>query len=220
MWCSSRLHSTSLLDRSLVETGLQSSEPWGTRCCCVNSWLQRYLLCGPRLLHVAIACCLGLLRAQALSKNGEYLGDRYVRLLHVPKQEMEEQVRLGTLAIPGAQAKMRQKMMRNSGAVEAMPGSRGPYGGGDPLQHGVLQGGQQLVPELGGAGPVGAYPHAPLPGLGMPHSMGQPGMAHHLQPGMNLAMGPGMGGPNAGPHPSMVGSEQHVPLQMGNPQAG
>jgi hypothetical protein len=31
---------------------------------------------------------------QALSKNGEYLGDRYVRLLHVPKQEMEEQVRL------------------------------------------------------------------------------------------------------------------------------
>jgi hypothetical protein len=34
---------------------------------------------------------------QALSKNGEYLGDRYVRLLHVPKQEMEEQVRLVTL---------------------------------------------------------------------------------------------------------------------------
>lgn len=28
---------------------------------------------------------------QALSKNGEYIGERYVRLLHVPKSEMEEQ---------------------------------------------------------------------------------------------------------------------------------
>ena len=29
---------------------------------------------------------------QALDKNGEYIGERYVRLLHVPKSEMEEQV--------------------------------------------------------------------------------------------------------------------------------
>ena len=32
-------------------------------------------------------------RTQALSKNGEYIGERYVRLLHVPRSEMEEQVR-------------------------------------------------------------------------------------------------------------------------------
>jgi len=31
---------------------------------------------------------------QAMVRNGEYLGDRYVRLLHVPRQEMEEQVRV------------------------------------------------------------------------------------------------------------------------------
>jgi heterogeneous nuclear ribonucleoprotein F/H len=36
-----------------------------------------------------------------MSKNGAYIGERYVRLLHVPKQEMQEQVRLGTIAVPG-----------------------------------------------------------------------------------------------------------------------
>lgn len=49
---------------------------------------------------------------QALSKNGEYLGSRYVRLLHVPVFEMEEQVRMGTLAIPGNAAKMRARLLR------------------------------------------------------------------------------------------------------------
>jgi len=49
---------------------------------------------------------------KALSKNGEYIGERYVRLLHVPKSEMEEQVRLGTLAIPGNAAKLRSRLMR------------------------------------------------------------------------------------------------------------
>jgi hypothetical protein len=44
-----------------------------------------------------------------MSKNGEYIGERYVRLLHVPRQEMEEQVRMGTLAVPGAAAKYRQR---------------------------------------------------------------------------------------------------------------
>lgn len=29
---------------------------------------------------------------QAMSKNGEYIGERYVRLLHVPRAEMDEQV--------------------------------------------------------------------------------------------------------------------------------
>lgn len=42
------------------------------------------------VVGVALLLCCPVL--QALSKNGEYLGDRYVRLLHVPKQEMEEQV--------------------------------------------------------------------------------------------------------------------------------
>lgn len=27
-----------------------------------------------------------------MAKNGEYIGERYVRLLHVPRSEMEEQV--------------------------------------------------------------------------------------------------------------------------------
>ena len=40
---------------------------------------------------------LSLSLLQALSKNGQYIGDRYVRLLHVPRSEMEEQVRTGTL---------------------------------------------------------------------------------------------------------------------------
>ncbi|KAL6763408.1 hypothetical protein V8C86DRAFT_3012807 [Haematococcus lacustris] len=44
---------------------------------------------------------------RALSKNGQFIGERYVRLLHVTKNEMEEQSRLGTLAIPGAAAKLR-----------------------------------------------------------------------------------------------------------------
>lgn len=35
-----------------------------------------------------------------MQKNGEYIGDRYVKLLHVPKQEMEDQVKFGTAAIP------------------------------------------------------------------------------------------------------------------------
>lgn len=70
---------------------------------------------------------------RALAKNGEYIGERYVRLLHVPKQEMEEQVRMGTLAIPGAAAKLRQRLMRAqraslayaAGPMQLMPGVQG-----------------------------------------------------------------------------------------------
>lgn len=81
---------------------------------------------------------------QALSKNGEYIGQRYVRLLHVPRAEMEEQVRLGTLAIPGAAAKIRSRMMRSqqrnmgymAGPVQLMPsmmpGGRPVMGMGPP----------------------------------------------------------------------------------------
>lgn len=39
------------------------------------------------------------------------MGERYVRLLHVTPDEMEEQVRLGTLAIPGAAEKMRNRLI-------------------------------------------------------------------------------------------------------------
>eukprot|EP00198_Chlamydomonas_reinhardtii_P002932 XP_001692268.1 predicted protein [Chlamydomonas reinhardtii] len=81
---------------------------------------------------------------KALSKNGEYIGQRYVRLLHVPRAEMEEQVRLGTLAIPGAAAKIRSRMMRSqqrnmgymAGPVQLMPsmmpGGRPVMGMGPP----------------------------------------------------------------------------------------
>mmetsp|Transcript_28108 Transcript_28108/g.75907 ORF Transcript_28108/g.75907 Transcript_28108/m.75907 type:complete len:391 (+) Transcript_28108:35-1207(+) len=90
---------------------------------------------------------------KALNKNGEYIGERYVRLLHVPKSEMEEQVRLGTLAIPGTAAKLRSRIMR---------------GGHQP---GVLP---QRNPMMGG-GPQGAYGAPPLmPGPGMPPGLGGP----------------------------------------------
>ncbi|EFJ47748.1 hypothetical protein VOLCADRAFT_117772 [Volvox carteri f. nagariensis] len=63
---------------------------------------------------------------KALSKNGEYIGQRYVRLLHVPRAEMEEQVRLGTLAIPGAAAKLRSRMMRSQQRNSAVYMATGP----------------------------------------------------------------------------------------------
>jgi hypothetical protein len=152
---------------------------------------------------------------QALSKNGEYLGDRYVRLLHVPKQEMEEQVRLGTLAIPGAQAKMRQKILRNSGAVVD---SANPYA--DALHGGMLQASQQVMPELAAGG---ASYHSQLPGLvpqGAPHhSTTQPGVPHPLT-SMNLghmAPGAGMGAPSMLPA-NIPAADQHMQLPMGSQQ--
>jgi hypothetical protein len=108
-----------------------------------------------------------------MSKNGEYIGERYVRLLHVPKQEMEEQVRLGTLAVPGAAAKYRQR--------RAKPGFEGP---GDhmpllpppmPLQHvgGPRPMGLDLAAQLP---PSLALGPSPLPGApptsGAPADMG------------------------------------------------
>lgn len=44
-----------------------------------------------------------------MSKNGEFIGERYVRLLRVPVTEMEEQSRRGTLAIPG---KLRSRLIQ------------------------------------------------------------------------------------------------------------
>jgi heterogeneous nuclear ribonucleoprotein F/H len=76
--------------------------------------------------------------SQALAKNGEYIGQRYVRLLHVPRQEMEEQVRHGTLAVPGAAAKFRSRMMRQPRNPAYMPGQlmmppMPPLPGGRPV---------------------------------------------------------------------------------------
>lgn len=117
-----------------------------------------------------------------MSKNGEYIGDRYVRLLHVPKQEMEEQVRLGTLAIPGAAAKMRQRLLR-AGSIDMptympdpfvlSPGMQSPR----PVMDGLYS--------PSGLGPV-------IPGLsGLAHGMGAPGM-HSMGPVMPGSLGPQM----------------------------
>jgi hypothetical protein len=153
--------------------------------------------------------------AQALSKNGKYLGERYVRLLHVPKQEMEEQVRLGTLAIPGAQAKMRQKMMRNAGGYGPMDGA-GPYDGGDGNLGGGGPGGHD---HLGGGGGGGGYGHLPggLMGGGGPMGGQQhPGGPHHG--GMGLAGLGAHGMHHGGMLPGGMGGMEQ-PLQMGgNPQ--
>lgn len=75
---------------------------------------------------------------RAMAKNGEYIGERYVRLLHVPKSEMEEQVKLGTLAIPGQANKMRQRLLRTGLAQPAFMM--------DPLQQLQLQAQQPYGP--------------------------------------------------------------------------
>jgi heterogeneous nuclear ribonucleoprotein F/H len=52
---------------------------------------------------------------QAMAKNGEFIGERYVKLLLVPRQEMEEQVRMGTIAIPGGAARARAGLLKRRG---------------------------------------------------------------------------------------------------------
>jgi hypothetical protein len=118
---------------------------------------------------------------QAMSKNGEYIGERYVRLLHVPKQEMEEQVRLGTLAVPGAAAKYRQRRAKPGfdAGGEHMAMLPPPM----PLQHvggprPMLDLAAQLPPSLAlGPSPLPGGPptSGPVPDLGngpVPHNMG------------------------------------------------
>lgn len=83
---------------------------------------------------------------QALAKNGEYIGERYVRLLHVPKSEMEEQVRLGTLAIPGTAAKVRSRQTRPS---RPMMGGGG-YMRGPMIVPTAMQGGRGVPGGMGG----------------------------------------------------------------------
>jgi hypothetical protein len=143
---------------------------------------------------------------QALSKNGKYLGDRYVRLLHVPKQEMEEQVRLGTLAIPGAQAKMRQRMMRNTGGAPYGGMDGGAYGGGlivDP--HGGMMGGG-MRGQQGGSGAGGGGFAQQLPGGLMVGG----GMAQQ-HPGQHMG---GLAMPGGGMHPGMLQGSMGVPEQQ------
>lgn len=71
---------------------------------------------------------------KALSKNGEYLGERYIRLLHVPRTEMEDQVRLGTLAVPGAAARMRSRVVRGPPQQALQPPGRGLMYVPSPMQ--------------------------------------------------------------------------------------
>lgn len=101
---------------------------------------------------------------QALSKNGEYIGQRYVRLLHVPRAEMEEQVRLGTLAIPGAAAKLRSRMMRSQQRNNAVYMTTGPV----QLMPTVMQGGRPVMATIGPHGGPG-----PSAAMGAPYT--QPG---------------------------------------------
>lgn len=189
----------------------------------------------PRIA-ICAACASVALDVQALSKNGEYLGDRYVRLLHVPKQEMEEQVRLGTLAIPGAQAKMRPRMIRGPhGTARPLDGMAAPpYSIGLPaaaaaaavatdqmqaIHAGMLGHVQPGLPDLPGA--YGIPPHSSLHGMphSMPHSMPQQVLPHPLQPVMGLSVGPGagMGAPGMLAHPnsSMLSSDPHMHQQPG-----
>lgn len=62
---------------------------------------------------------------RAMQKNGEYIGDRYVKLLHVPKQEMEDQVKFGTAAIPKT-PKPRSIMGLPTAALYGLPGFAAP----------------------------------------------------------------------------------------------
>ena len=68
-----------------------------------------------------------------MSKNGEYIGRRYVKLLMVPREEMEDQVRLGTLAIPGAAARAMQVAQIRDPRVHLGP--RVTFQGYPPVQY-------------------------------------------------------------------------------------
>lgn len=94
---------------------------------------------------MSLHCCLAdsdlvVLTHQAMSsRNGDYIGDRYVKLLRVPLEEMEEQ----TGGIGGAML---------GGGGPGMGGG-GPSGMGGPFG-GMQQGGMQqcFSPGVGGGG--------------------------------------------------------------------
>lgn len=147
-------------------------------------WSDSYALyqtpacvCPALTRHPSAHVCL-----QAMGrKNGEYMGDRYVKLLHVSKQEMEEQVRLGTSAIPGNPGKPRQQR------PPRMMGPDGINGGG------YIDGGFR-----GRGGPRGMDgPHGGYMGMGGPPQQQMRGGGMHPMGGMGA-----MGGP-PGPHGGM-----------------
>jgi len=76
-----------------------------------------------------------------MSKNGAYIGERYVRLLHVPKQEMQEQVRLGTVAIPGNPH--RRRLQQQHQHQQQHPSQLGGLNMGGSMQRQQQQGQQQ-----------------------------------------------------------------------------
>lgn len=160
----------------------------------------------PRNSHLSVCC------VQALSKNGKYLGDRYVRLLHVPKQEMEEQVRLGTLAIPGAHVKMRQKMTCGPGMDGGMRGGAGPYSA-DGLRR-MMPTGPQGLQEISGYGALPVVMPGMHPAMSQ-HSMQPPG-----QPGMGIGMSPSGMHSSVFPGSMALPEQQQQPLQTSNPPPG
>ncbi|KAI8462311.1 MAG: hypothetical protein J3K34DRAFT_501516 [Monoraphidium minutum] len=138
---------------------------------------------------------------QAMSKNGAYIGERYVRLLHVPKQEMQEQVqmarvRLGTIAIPGnahRRSRLQQQAVAAAAAQSfaaqqhaAMHGLRGGGGGGGGYDMGG--GGYHALQAYGLEAPQQLLPH----GAVLAHAGGGPRVVE-VHPGY-AAMGPGPGG--------------------------
>ncbi|KIZ06356.1 hypothetical protein MNEG_1601 [Monoraphidium neglectum] len=149
---------------------------------------------------------------QAMSKNGAYIGERYVRLLHVPKQEMQEQVRLGTAAIPGnGNRRGRQQpnlAMRGAGGFDPRGGLQG-YAGADHarLPHGALLQPPQRPAELQAYGAPHAHVHVHLQQAGA-------GAGPHLQQA-------GGGGPMLGHGGVPQGAQQElVPVAVANAPMG
>ena len=82
-----------------------------------------------------------------MAKNGEFIGDRYIRLLHVPVEEMEEQVRHGTSVVPGNYKKGRQPQQQQQ--------QQPPLGMDPRLGYRGQMGGMPMAP----SGPIMLPPH-------------------------------------------------------------
>lgn len=158
---------------------------------------------------------------KALSKNGEYIGQRYVRLLHVPRAEMEEQVRLGTLAIPGAAAKLRSRMIRTQQRNNMAYMAAGPV---QLMPTPVMQGRPVLA--MGPPGPGGAagltYAQPPGPGQGPVESrIWPPAYQQPYQQAQVAAQAQQPGPGQAGQYQSPAQlAAQFSSLSIGGPQQG
>jgi hypothetical protein len=184
-----------------------------------------------------------------MSKNGAYIGERYVRLLHVPKQEMQEQVRLGTIAIPGnahRRARVQQQQQHQQHQQQQLQRQQTPHHmPGIPAsglvfnmqqQHQQQRPGGMLPPQMHGGSysmvehlqlPPGAVlqqgPSRGTPVMGgyVPMRMQQPGgVPRHIQM-VAAPQGPG-GGPQmvaVAPMQGQMGPPQLVQVGPGGPVA-